>query len=373
MSDNQPHPPEPQVSAFEATIRERADRHGLSPAEMLSRDRTLFSTPDPSDCCLDPYEVDQLFSGHLPAHRAAHLDECSLCAAMIEVARPREQWFDEFVRSKAAQDAMSRRAAPQRSAWRPTLQALAFIGGTLVFAAGGLVWYLARSNDALLSNLIKDAAPRSAALLVLIAALALAVAAVGGWWPSKPLRLQTTFGLGRDRLGIAVGGLFSFIVCGYIGYAGLRVAENYGNVQAAQYALLGRIAFAELHGENFADSLYAEKLKSLPGSLVAQRFDDNFHISWDKPAGLIRNRKLNFLGTIYQGPLRTESDGDTVMHAGNKEIDVAPTALSTGIRYRNNISALALVPAKTGSASTVFPLYTAGKLDEPTHMTLTPP
>jgi hypothetical protein len=373
MSDSQPRPPEHQVSAFEATIRERADRHGLSPAEMLSRDRTLFSTPDPSDCCLDPYEVDQLFSGQLPAHRAAHLDECSLCAAMIEVARPREQWFDEFVRSKAAQEAMLRHATPRRSVWQPVRQASVFIVGTLAFAAGGLGLYVVRSNDALLSDLIRDAAPRSAALLFVIAALTLLVATVGGRSPPRALRLQSAIGLDRDRLGFAVGGLFAFIVCAYMGYAGLRVAENYGNMQATQYALLGRIAFAELHGENFADSLYAERLKSLPGTLVAQRFDDNFHISWDKPAGLIRNRKLNFLGTIYRGPLHTGGDGDTVLRAGNKEIDVAPTALSTGIRYRNNMSVLALVPAKSDYASTVFPLSTAGKPGEPTYMSLTPP
>lgn len=80
--------PEYRVSAFEATVRSRADRLGMTPAELRERDRKLFSAPDFSDECLQPYEVEQLFAGDLPEHRAEHLNNCSLCDAMVEVARP---------------------------------------------------------------------------------------------------------------------------------------------------------------------------------------------------------------------------------------------------------------------------------------------
>ena len=181
-AENEPSFSHPALSEFEATIRQRAERLGITMSELGARDRELFSIPDPLDDCLDPYEVEQLLSGDLSESRAAHLDGCSFCAAMIDVARPTEHWLDEFIRSEAAQSALKFGCIQKKqNVWKPLVQASVLICGTIGFAGVAFALYTSRLNDALLSTLVKDTAPSSAILILSVALLSLFVA---GWGAS---------------------------------------------------------------------------------------------------------------------------------------------------------------------------------------------
>jgi hypothetical protein len=350
-----------QISDFEATIRSRALRFGITPAELRARDRELFSTPDFSQECLEPYEVEQLFAGDLPQHRVEHLNHCTLCTAMVQVAHPKEQWFNEFIRSDAAQSAMnaaSYGAAKKQNSWTPVLQASVLIVAALSLVAVTCVAAI-RSNDVLLSSLIKEAAPKSTFVFFSAAIAALFLA--GG-----ASRLSTSkFNFLHGAAGFVVGGLFACFACGFIAYSGLEIARDYGHLQSAQYSLLGRIAFSQSRNELFEDSLYSEKLRDMPGTLVAVRDAHKFDISWEKPAGFLRGRGQRLLGSVYEGSLQTETGGAQVIWAGKKEIDVAQGLISAGIRYRKDINVLALVPPNGDEASAVITLGKSGEVKAP--------
>lgn len=347
---NKPSSSQPSISEFEATIRQRAERLGTTMSELHARDREQFSIPDVSDDCLDPYEVEQLLSGDLSESRAAHLDDCTLCAAMIDVARPKEQWFDEFIKSGAAQNALKNGSIQkERNVWKPLVQASVLICGTLGFASVAFALYTIRLDDALLSMLISDSAPRSAALILAVAlSCLLVVGSASRLPPASRFRFQ-------ESGGFAVGGLFACFASAYFVYAGLSIATSYGSIQNAQYGLLSQIAFAQNRGEIFSDSLYAEKLKYLPGSLVAQRDNQKFQISWEKPQRFPHQSERKLLGTVYEGLLKKDAAGESVLSVGKKAIEVDSGLLSAGIRYRNDTPILAVVPYNAEEASAIVP------------------
>jgi hypothetical protein len=355
-----PLPPAQQGnSEFEATIRRRAERFGMSVAELQAHDRELLSAPDRYDDCLDPYEVEQFFSGSIPEVRAAHIDRCPMCAALVDVARPRENWFDEFIRSKAAQAVMRQSVKAQKqNIWKPILET-SLIGAALGLAVAAFALYAIKTNDVLVSNLIRDTAPRAAAVIVTVGLLSVLVAVACAKFLSTSIPKFEEFG------GWIIGGLFASFSCIYVAHTGVLIAKNYANLQTAQYDLLERIAYAQDQGKLYADSLFRERLKNLPGMLVAEREQQAIYISWEKPASYLRKARSSVLGTVYEGRFRSEPNGIATILVGDKAIDAGPDSFSARIRYNTNvkdIDVFALVPTDAIQAAAIVPVSASNDL-----------
>src|SRR2546421_405209 len=75
----------------QATERRAADL-GLNVDALMEHDRLLArkSSLYPSPECLEPYEVESCLRGSLAPQRAAHLEECPACDALVRAATPSE-------------------------------------------------------------------------------------------------------------------------------------------------------------------------------------------------------------------------------------------------------------------------------------------
>ena len=347
-------PPEGHnISEFESTLRWRAERAGLSIAELRAQDWAALGTPKAIDC-LDPFEIEEYFSGALSEERLAHVDTCSNCSALLDVAKPRVKWFEEFLRSAAAQSAMKQNAILQRQRlWKPVFDA-SLIEATVVFGVSVFSilgwWYASRNNDILTSKLITDSVLRSSIVILGCGLGFLLVASMGAKWLSSSHLYFRTFG------GPVLGGMFACFVCIFVARVGYGIAKNDDALRSAQFMLFQRIAFAQDSGQLYADTLYRQKLPSLPGSLVAEWDHQAFNISWEKPAGYFRSARSNVIATVYEGEFKTEKGGNTILQIGDKEIDVPAASFEARFHFGKDSKALVLVPVDSDEAAAVIPI-----------------
>lgn len=337
------------ISELGATLRRRAERAGKSIAELRADDWEALGVPTAIEC-LDPFELEEYFAGTLSEDRVAHVDNCSRCAALLDIAKPRKKWFEEFIKSAAAQEALRQSALMhRRKLWKPVFD-ISIVEVIIILGVSLFGVYVIKSSDVIVSNLIRESAFRSGIIIAGIGVISLLVTTAGAKWFSLSRPCFQAFG------GLTLGGIFACVVCVFIGHVAVVIVKNYGTMQNAQYALFGQIALAQDRGQLYADSFYREKLENLPGALVAERDQQAFNISWEKPAGYLQGARSSVLGTVYEGDLKAEKDGAPVVQIGNRELDLALGSFASRFRFGMDGKVLAFVPFNAQEVSAVIPV-----------------
>ncbi len=104
------------ASWLEIALRRRAARLGIPVEHLRAHDRkALRARLSERVDCLDPYEVEQLYSGELAEDRAEHLAQCVMCSALVDVSRPSDEGFKRLMRSLAAEARLSVDVRPKKS------------------------------------------------------------------------------------------------------------------------------------------------------------------------------------------------------------------------------------------------------------------
>jgi hypothetical protein len=346
-------------------MERRAHRLGKTVEQLLAEDGVaLRQSCYPGPECLNPYEVERFFVDLSP-DRAAHVEECPMCAALLDAAQPSEDAFAQFIRdAKAAEPEPSAEIA-QNPVRRPLIDVLSVEIPALVAALGVLAagfWV----SDATLRSLLSTIAPRSAVTVFVVALLiTLLTVAVAKW--VKLGRGATFQGFG----GAVTGGIFAALLVFYGGKVSLDVSSAYSSLETGQNALITALAertrIGNVAGVTLANANAALRVSASPdgnrlsatstkfdGKLIAQGQEDSTKIYWDRGE---RRR----LGTIYQGTLEHGANGKVdVLIGSDKKVAVRPSlleqALGTGTRV------LALVPANATEASKIFPIDNTKKI-----------
>lgn len=331
---------ERKVFDLASALLERAREEGLSVSELRLQDRHILRECSyPRSDCLTPNEVQEYLSTELPLERAAHIENCSSCATLVELAEPTEAWFGRFFQTVVAQadEAPTKRTA--RDFWKPFMATIRFqlpiLAAMFVFAC-----YFYTYRDVLLISLVYEAAPRIISV-ALIAALAFALTSA-----LVALLTDPKYNLVLKRSALGANILFAAIIGAYTAKVSTNIVTAYDGVRSAENNLIGLIAEKEMRGEVYADSLYAERSASFMGTVIAMRNNQNFDVYWEKQ-GQRRN-----LSTIYEGKFFHKLNGGCKVVTPQREIS-APPARSYERRFDNGEFVLALVQLNSTSASQI--------------------
>lgn len=115
MTDK-PFTQEATVGRIEGILRRRAARNGRTLPEQVAADRQLFANSSLTSDCLDPFEVERLLADDLPEDRLLHVEDCPMCGALLEVARPSQRSLEVILDQVRT---VAKRAARCRPPRRP--------------------------------------------------------------------------------------------------------------------------------------------------------------------------------------------------------------------------------------------------------------
>lgn len=297
-------------SELETVLQRRAERLGIPIEELRTHDRmTLRASRAERLDCLDPYEVEQFFSGELAADRVEHAVQCAMCAALVDVSRPSDEGFNRLMRSLAKEAQLD---VDVRPAWKSIPQVLK----ELTLIELGVVGVLAASFAALTvfgqgnitAMLIHATAPDSMRVTLIMALTTVLLALISAKWLA-PMVPSLRWIDGR-----VVGGAFALFVVGYLAVTAFTLS-------AAQSTLVATIAKNATSGEIYADSVFTEYVPSLSGRLVAEKKPDSFHLYWEDAD----SRRT--LGTAYLGRFARGANGVVKLRAAGRDIDLKQTTV----------------------------------------------
>jgi hypothetical protein len=320
------------ASRLETVLQRRAKRLGIPVEEVRAHDRKALraSRAERIDC-LDPYEVEQLYSGELAADRAEHLAQCVICSALVDVSRPSDQGFKRLMRSLAAEARLSVDVRPRKSIPQ-VLKELGLIElGVAGALAAGFLALMVFGQDNITATVVRETAPDSGRVILFMAIIAALLVCVAGKWLT-PIVPSMRWIDGR-----AVGGAFVVFVTGYL-------AVTAWTLSAAQSSLVATIAKNAAGGQVFVNSVFTAQVPSLSGSLVAEKTTDAFRLYWEDAD----NSRLA-VGTAYLGRLASGANGVKKLRAGGQDIDLKQTWVvqSADVGKR----AVAVVPSNAARAA----------------------
>jgi hypothetical protein len=296
------------VSELETVLRRRAQRLGIPVEELRTHDRNALraSRADRIDC-LDPYEVEQLWSGELAAERAEHIAQCAMCSSLVDVSQPSEKGFGRFVRSLAAEARFAVDDRPQKNLTQ-TLKELGLIefGVALMLGVGfAALKYLGHDN--ITAMVLRENLPDFAQTILVMAIVAALLAVI--WQLFGPNGSG-----GRGRAGRVVGGTFAVLVAGYLAFTAWTLS-------AAQSSLVATIADKAARGQVTANTIFTAYVPVISGLLVAEKTQDSFQLYWEDG-----DSRLS-VGTAYFGRLARSANGLIKLRVADRDVDLKQTSL----------------------------------------------
>jgi hypothetical protein len=339
------HPTEPGLEQWR---RHRAERLGMSREDLRESDiravaRAAYPTPE----CLDPLEVEQFLATELPETKRTHVNECAMCAALVEVANPPRAFFESVLRPLAIQSPMEAVAA-DKSRFLPVV-ATGAIAVVVCFSSVGL-WIYHR-QDALLSELLRDQALNLLIQVAICGAVLIGVSV----FASRTILSHHVRLIG----GVAIVIMFFCAVTFFSLRDFSTVMAQHTEMTATQVTLMIRLA-----KEGSQATVVSEEAPgNLPGRLVAEKNGSrSFDIKWDKSdeardkTGHAREPQV---AKIYA--CKIQRDNDALRLCTNADVNLTVAATAADPRIRNGEDVLALMPDNTSSISKVFPLQAAYK------------
>jgi hypothetical protein len=329
---------------MEAVLATRAQRLGLTPDQLHEHDlRVLRSSNYPTTECLDPREVERFFSSDLAVERVSHIENCAMCATLVEVADPPMRWFDEVFEPNLKSSATQAQSHLRSERWYPVLATVRFGIPVLLFLFALLVGLIVASKgDVIMSGLLRERILISSGIVlgtitgVLTLSWALTV-----YLPST-----------RSWAGGAMGCVFALIIGAYLARSVFQLVEGYDGVTTAQYYLLGSIAENQAK-RGIIEKVASDKLSGYSGVLIAARYRGHTNIYWEH-SGVRRN-----LAKVYEGTLQYQPNGDLKVLTSTRELPASVPAPDRKIE--NGQSVMALVPEKSLNAARIFPIESAGR------------
>lgn len=299
---------QPAVSKLETVLVRRAQRLGVPVEELRAHDRKALraSRADRIDC-LDPYEVEQLWSGELEVDRTEHIAQCAMCSSLVDVSRPSEEGFTRLMRSLASEAQPAADARPRRNI-KQTLKELGLIELGVAAALG--LGYAALSyfgQDNITAAVFREN-PSDFAQPILAMAIV----------PMLFVVIWQFFGPNGSGQGVwtgrVVGGVFATFVFGYLGFAAW-------NLNAAQSSLVATIAHKSAKGQVAASSVFTASVPAVSGVLVAEKTTESFQFYWDDGDSRMT------VGTAYVGQLERASNGNIKLRASTRDIELKQTRI----------------------------------------------
>lgn len=337
MTDT-PFTQEATVGRIEGILKRRAARNGRTLPEQIAVDRQLFANSSLTSDCLDPFEVERLLADDLPEDRLLHVEDCPMCGALLEVARPSQRSLEVILDQVRKVATSSDRAVDRRHARARKFEPIVDAGFVIVplCLIASMAFFVAPSltSDVALKSVLHVVAIEPT-LLVLAAGLMVMLTL---YTISRYTKVVDK-GWARRSGGAIAGSAFACLLVVVGTLSTLEVASNYEGLQTAQASLLAKLAKNDL---NSSDQLLSIASPRFEGELVAEREKDLIKIFW------IKNGR-NDLATVYKGIVEQASGGNYLVMTSGPTIRVDKSHLSwTPVEGE---SVFALVPANSSEAS----------------------